>query len=269
VVVWVYDNEDTETIAPSGYTLDAVDTEIPAPKRVNVYAGGFQASFNILVMSSTKILQSLTISGSSYQVQDLGLPFAKKDLVITGNFSEGAPQNLTSYAVIMGYERLRRGAQTISAKVNGKTVSIEGVVSRIGAEATAIINVPFRSGGGDNHQLADYKGTYVKGEAINPATANFKVLVSPGGGYGTVTLTYGDGGFTDEDLAPLIAAYNPNQIGKQTFSLTIDGKELPGISVFVIDTEPAVWFDYGYMRGTAAEPASARASSTHSPTKPS
>ena len=62
----------------------------------------------------------------------------------------------------------------------------------------------------------------------------------------TLTLSLENGGLTPEDFSTL-TGYNPGRTGRQTISLTLDGRNLP-LEIYVVGAEPAVWFDYGYWR---------------------
>jgi hypothetical protein len=56
-------------------------------------------------------------------------------------------------------------------------------------------------------------------------------------------LTAANGGLTLSD----ITSYDKNKAGNQTLGLALDDKNI-SFKVFVLDVEPTVWFDFGYMR---------------------
>ncbi|MDR2601663.1 MAG: bacterial Ig-like domain-containing protein [Spirochaetaceae bacterium] len=250
-VDWLYEDGSAGAMAESEWLIAAEpDMTKYIPHKVTVRAAAYAAdknyedSFWIAVMDSDRVLQSVTASGPANKTQYVGFELDKTGLVITGHFSDGSTQNLTSYAAVLGYDKRRRGEQQITARVNGKT-AVFTVTTRIGDAASVTINKPFRYQGPDDHQNLEYKEAWIKGEAFSVKDFNLQALVKPGG-VGSVTLTY-PGGINDGDLEPVMAAYRPEQTGKQTLTVTLDGRTFD-LELFVLDVEPAVWFDYGYMR---------------------
>ncbi|MDR1096222.1 MAG: bacterial Ig-like domain-containing protein [Spirochaetaceae bacterium] len=250
-VGWLYSDGTIEPVPEGGYEIEAEpNMNKPVNQRVYVRAGSYRVSFWVSVSSSSKILNAISISYPAGKTQEVGKEFDKAGLVITGSFSDGSNQDLASYANIVGYDKFKRGTQTVTVKVNGKTGTFD-VTNRIGEGAFATINHKDRWTVG-NPQEDVYKGTYIRNEAIVPAMSNIKIIVNPGGkeyAPDTVSLTLENGGLLPEDFASITttAGYNAAQTGKQTLSMTLDGRTFT-FDVFVIDTEPAVWFDYGYMR---------------------
>jgi hypothetical protein len=250
VVGWVYDTGETIPMAAGDYTVETPDMTKYTPKQVKVRAGAYETSFNIQVVDTDKVLQSVTASGPTNKTQALGLDFDRTGLVVTGHFSDGSTANLASLAALIGYDKFKRGPQTVSVKVNGKTATLEGIVTRIGDTAQAIVNSPGRSSV-KNPQAETYKTAYIKGEGMTPAKTNIQFLVSPGGGQpgyamDSITLSLDNGRLFPEDFTTL-TGYNPNQTGSQTLSMTLDGRSF-NVEIYVVDAEPNVWFDYGYMR---------------------
>jgi hypothetical protein len=199
-------------------------------------------------MNSDKILQSISVKGPDNTVQDVGFEFDKKGLVVTGQFSDNSTSNLTSYAAIKGYDKGRRGVQNMTVKVNGKEAAFT-VNTRIGDKAYVSINRGQWLH--ENYQKNYYRPTRIKGEGFNAESANIKLNVYPNGydPYATnyPVLSYGPGGLTDADFDATVNAYKSSQSGKQSLPFTVDGKNFT-IELFVLDVEPDVWFDYGYMR---------------------
>jgi hypothetical protein len=252
-VGWLYDDDSTVLMEDGEYKIVAEpDMTKYTVHKVTVKAAGheddedYQDSFWIVVMNSDKVLLSITLTGPTNKAQSLGLDLDKTGLVVTGNFSDGSTQILTSYAAIVGYDKRRRGEQTLTVKVNGKSASFT-ITTSIGTAAKAMVNQLLLTQ--ENYQAKYSRPARIKGEGLNPESSNIKVTVypDPSSYANSVTLAYGPGGITDEDFAPAIAAYDPNQTGKQSVSFTVDGRTFP-IDVFVLDAEPDVWFDYGYMR---------------------
>jgi hypothetical protein len=261
-VGWLYDDDSTVPMEDDKWLIDGEpDMARYIAQKVTVKAAdygddeAYQDSFYIAVMDSDKVLNSITVRGPTNTVQVLGLDFDKTGLVVTGHFSDGSSQNLTSFAAIVGYDKKWRGEQTLTAKVNRKTAPFT-ITTRIGESAGIAINIPFYGiFMHDDHQK-EYKESWLKGEAFTGEKLNIRVFVSPSDntaerrdkhGKDVCTLSYGPGGITDADLAATMAAYKPNQPGAQSVPFSIDGKDFT-LNLFVIDTEPDVWFDYGYMR---------------------
>jgi hypothetical protein len=247
VVGWVYSDGTTEPVPEGGYTIEAPDMSVPTTKRVTVQAGSYKTSFWIQALNSDKALVSISAQGPANRTQDFGKDFDRTGLVVTGQYSDGSTANLDSLAAIAGYDKYKRGPQAVSVQVNGKTAPLEGIAVRIGEGALVTINRYFDA---DNKQEMNYRTVHIKGEAMTPRGSNIKLLVAPNGGEGgyrgIVTLTLDNGGLTEEDFATL-TGYNPAQTGWQLPSITVDGRQID-FHVRVMDVEPAVWFDYGYMR---------------------
>jgi hypothetical protein len=251
-VDWLYDDDSTEAMnADEWLIVQEPNMGSYTVHEVVVKAADYEGdesyedSFWVVVMNSDKILQSISVKGPDNTVQNVGFEFDKKGLVVTGHFSDSSTSDLTSYAAIKGYDKRRRGQQDMTVKVNGQEAAFT-VSTRIGDAATVRINTPFRVGGPDDHQSGDYKEAWIKGEVLSPENLNLKVDVYPGGGAGVVTLTY-PSGINDSDFETAKNAYKPTQTGKQTVSFNLDGKGF-SLELFVLDVEPDVWFDYGYMR---------------------
>jgi hypothetical protein len=248
---WAYSDGSIEPIPAGGYTLEEPDMSRPSTKRVNVQAGSYTASFWIQVINSDKALVSISVEGPTNKTQDFAKEFDRTGLAVTGYYSDGSTSSLTSLAAIAGYDKHKRGPQAVSVKVNGKTAALDGIATRIGKDAKVTIlriNNVLTSG---NKQELNYKEIYIKGEAMTPRGSNIKFYVAPNGDWGsnysnTLILSLDSGGLLEEDFATL-TGFNPNQTGWQDLSITLDGRQI-GFHVRVIAVEPAVWFDYGYMR---------------------
>jgi hypothetical protein len=247
VVGWEYSDGTIEVIPSGGYQLSEPNMSQPTLKKVTVQAGGYTASFWIQALSSDQALVSISVSGPANKIQEFGREFDRTGLVVTGHYSDDSTSNLTSLAAIVDYDKHKRGPQAPSVKLNGKTAPLEGIVTRIGSGAALFINRTATYFGRTDVLKMNYKDIYVKGEAITFRGSNIQVGVSfTGYASGAFWLTPDNGGVTEADFATL-SGYNPYQAGWQLPSITVDGRELP-FHVRVIDTEPAVWFDYGYMR---------------------
>jgi hypothetical protein len=260
-VGWLYDDDSVDPMEDDEWLIESEpNMKLYTMQKVTVKAAdygddeNYQDSSWIDVMNSTKVLNSITVSGPTKKVQDLGFDFDKTGLVVTGHFWDGSKSSdsdITNFASVTGYSKKWRGEQTLTVKVNGKTAQFT-VTTRIGAQAyTAVNQIQWRY---ENYQSKCYRPTRIKGEGLNLETANVKIIVNPNGNgsllypaSNSVTLSYGPGGLTDEDFSAALAAYSPNQPGAQSVPFTVDGRNFT-LDIFVIDTEPDVWFDYGYMR---------------------
>ncbi|MDR0685057.1 MAG: PKD domain-containing protein [Spirochaetaceae bacterium] len=255
-VGWLYDDASVDPMNDDEWEIVKEPDMVPEKiYKVEVRAVSVDydpVSFYIMVMDSDRVLLSITASYAAGRTQDLGKDFDKTNLTVTGYFSDDTAQNLKSYASIWDYDRKWRGKQTLTAKVNGKTAAFT-VTTRIGSGALVTVNnINWIM---NNYQLNYCRPARIKGEGFNPQYANVKLAVRPSGNPSNVaysdpnvvTLSYGPGGLTDADFAPAVAAFKPNQIGPQSVSFTVDGRDFK-VDLFVIDVEPAVWFDYGYMR---------------------
>jgi hypothetical protein len=213
-----------------------------------VYAGAYETSFNIVVMVSDAVLQSISIGGSYKKDYELGEEFSKAGITVTGHFSDNSTQNLTGYAFMSGYSSLKRGVQNVTVQVNRFTLPLEGITTRIGPEATVFPNIPYEILH-TNHQLVDCQTVYIKGETPTLEVLNLRVKIYSAKNKKTILLTLEDGGLTPADFPDFSdpSVWNPEQIGKQTLSFNLDGRPFT-IDCYVIDTESAVWFEYGYMR---------------------
>ncbi|MDR0629490.1 MAG: bacterial Ig-like domain-containing protein [Treponema sp.] len=244
-VAFLYSDGSTEVIPVGGYTVGEPNMSRYTTQTVTVRAGGYEASFTIDVVNTDKVLLSLMVNGPTNKVQALGKEFDKTGLVVTGHFSDGSEKDLSNLAALVGYDKFRRGPQAVSVKVNGKTASLSGITTRIGEEAYLEIYTGF-----------GIKTTFIKGETLTAEKANLMFEFKPvNDGYlaGIRNLSLENGGLLPEDFSALVASYNPQQPGKQTLSIILDDRPFT-VDFYVVDTEPAAWFDFGYMRH-AGDPA--------------
>jgi hypothetical protein len=243
-VAWVYSDGTLEPMT-GGYQTDAPGMGVPTVKRVNVRAGNYTAYFWIQALNTDKALLSISVEGPANKTQDVGREFDRTGLVVTGHYSDNTTSDLTGIAGVYGYNISKRGPQNVSVRVNGKTAALPGISTRIGEDAVVSINTP-QWAGHNNKEKNAYRNIYIKGEALTPESWNIRLSVSAGGG-APVMLSYANGSIAAEELAG-ITGYNPSLIkDKQTLNFTLDGRNFD-LEVMVIDTEPEVWFDYGYMR---------------------
>jgi hypothetical protein len=110
---------------------------------------------------------------------------------------------------------------------------------KIPASAEIKINRPENTGPDD---AKDYRGMRIKGRpCLLPE--NLKVLAKANGV--TVVLTEANGDFT----AANFSGFNPSITGAQTARLMIQPENITvDVPLYVLDVEPELYFDYGYMR---------------------
>jgi hypothetical protein len=227
-------------LAASEYEMDEPDTSREMVLSVQVRAGGFSASFWIEV--NRKALQSIELaSPPSRTVYELGQGISRTGMAVTGVFSDGSRETLAgNLCSLVGYDPLKRGQQTVTVKINGKSVTFTATM-RIPANAEVYLNTRSSFAGEGNN----YKQAFIRGEPMTAEALNLRARIVANGAETRIGMA--DGGITLSD----ITGYSPNTAGDQTLTLRLDDavKTFP---VRVLDVEPAVWFDYGYMR-TAAD----------------
>jgi hypothetical protein len=160
-------------------------------------------------------------------------------MVITGHYQDGSTQEERTYQ-ISGYKKNIQGNQTVTISVNNLSVPLPVIVGPpIPASLQIITNRS--SAAGYNHKTHPYKSVYRKGENLDLSD----MVV------GTVS-TIGVSSIIVGVSAADVSGYNPNQAGTQTLTLKI-GNGTDTFIVDVLDPQPALYFDYGFMR-TEADP---------------
>jgi hypothetical protein len=140
---------------------------------------------------------------------------------------------------ISGYDKKKRGPQTISLQLNQETFEVP-VTVKVPARATVSLN-PYYRGAYLNHDVTFYKGVYIKGIPFDFAQSNLKATVKINGVETQFSVKNGD--LWEEDVKGFV----PTKTGVQTLILTLDDASA-AFEVYVADIEPVVYFDYGYMR---------------------
>jgi hypothetical protein len=221
------------------YTVDPVNTARAGQKMVYVRSGTLTAYFSVYVDSSDVVLQNIVFKrGPSKTVYELGENFSKNGILFTAIYSDGSEQDLDGGACsYSGYDRTKRGLQSVALKVNSFTYAVD-VTVKVPASATVSLN----SGGSDILDT-DYRHVYIKTMPLEFDKLNLKATVTANGV--TVTLKGGED-FALEEIN--LRGYNASVPGKQTLSFDLDDKKELSFWVYVADVEPAVWFDYGYKR---------------------
>ena len=237
----LYDDETSRTLTAGEYTLSPPDTSQSGAKMVPVYAGEFTASFPVMVSGSDSVLQSISVSVPGGTLgRYLGQVLGTEGFTLTGHYSDG-DKPLSVFSV-KGYDRAKRGLQTVTLSVNGKSAEIP-VTVRVPADATASAVVM----GTDPDYHHGHNNVFLKGQSLSLANPVFYAQVSANNV--TAVFRSDTGGIVP---AADVGGFDPGTPGKQTITLNLDDKAVP-LTVYVADRGPEVYFDYGFMR-TAADP---------------
>jgi hypothetical protein len=260
---YVLDNGEYDgVLKESEYTVADVDTEKSAPpistrkKEVRIdldtEKGGFDPdyhiSYNITIDSSTSILGAMTMTMPPAKLSyELGQDFSAAGMEVSATYSGGDRdgESVTvdaGAAPAIGYNKYRRGAQTVTLMLNGQTLGTVDVTLRIPANATVTLN-----------RFNDTRST-LTGSTLKPVRikrmpfdmprADLRATVYSGSN--KFTLDWGNCGITEADT---VTGYDKDSIGQQRLTLRLnpEGYELP-FDIYVADAEAEVWFDYGYRR---------------------
>ncbi|MDR2305228.1 MAG: bacterial Ig-like domain-containing protein [Treponema sp.] len=234
IVEGLYNNDTSRTLGADEYVCETPDTSLSGPKRVRVRAGTFSDSFPILVNNSDSVFNSITVNAPGGLVRYIGQPLGTEGFTVTGNYTDG-PRILSAFSV-KGYDRTKRGSQTVTLSVNGKTAPLTVTVKvPADAEVSAVLMgtdaANFRYG---------HNNVFIRGQPLSLANAWFQATVICNNV--TAILKSGDG-ISAADLP----GFNPNTPGKQTLTLNLDEKAL-ALDIYVADIAPEVYFDYGFVR---------------------
>jgi hypothetical protein len=239
VVEGDFDDETTRELETDEYELIPPDMGLSGPKRVTVKAGEFSASFPIIVNNSVSVLQSITVTPpEGGLIQYLGKSLDTEGLTVTCHFNDG-DRILKSFST-SGYDRTRRGEQTVTVSVNGQTGTFP-VRVKIPEDATITAVVL----GTDPNPLRGHDTVFIKGQSLQMAQAKIRATVTANG---TTAVLYSGNGIEFDE----ITGYDSARPGRQTLTLTLDDASA-SLPVYVTDIEPEIYFDHGFMR-TAEDP---------------
>jgi hypothetical protein len=246
VVEGSFSDGSTRPLEEDEYELLPPDMRGVGPRIGRVRAGELDASFSILINNSDSVLSSLEVRAPPEGLlQDFGQSLNTAALEVRGIFTgpggEEETRILTAFST-SGYDRAKRGEQTVTVSVNGKTATFPLKV-RIPPHArveTALL-------GSDPNPQKGHDTAFIKGQSLERAAPRIRATVSANGT--TAVLYTGDG----IDYAE-VHGFNPAQPGMQTLTLDLDGlSPPPTLDVYVADLEPEIYFDHGFMR-TAEDP---------------
>jgi DNA-binding protein YbaB len=202
VVTGTYNDSTTK---PETVTLDnitgynALPDATPSNQTLTVTINGKTATFNVTVNAATLVSIAVTAQPTK-TVYAKGEALDISGLVVTGTYTDATtrPETVT-LSDITGYNADTQGAQTLTVTINGKTATFNVTVNDAALESIAVTTPPTKT-------------VYAKGEALD-----ISGLV--------VTGTYSDESTKIETVTTAnITGYNPNTLGSQTLTVTINGK---------------------------------------------
>jgi hypothetical protein len=251
-VVRVYDDDSEAPLSAEEYTLSQPNMGLPVLQEITVSSGAFKASFKIQVLNTAGIFQGIELASPPAKLRYyLGEVIDPAGMVVNAVYSNGSKAAVGAY-VLTGYDRFKRGTQTVWVSANNQTTTFE-VDFRVPASAVGWLNyykahwtLPT-----ENYEEIMHRVAYIKGEAFDLEKSNLKAMLvvtaegkgSSGiGGYPEVTLSAGNGLYPEDVEVPDFSTP-----GTKTITVRLDELTLTA-PVLVFDTEPSVYFDYGYWR---------------------
>jgi ketosteroid isomerase-like protein len=251
-VVRVYDDDSEASLAAGEYTLSQPDMGLPILQEITVSSGAFKASFYIQVLNTDGVFQGIELaSPPSKLTYYLGEVIDPAGMVLNAVYSDGSRAPIGAY-VLTGYDRFKRGTQTVSVSANNRTTTFEANF-RVPASALGWLNfykahwtLPT-----ENYEENLHRVAYIKGEAFDFEKFNLQARVElKSEGVDAlelgkiVTLSAGNGLYP-EDVVDVPDFSTP---GTKTITVKLDEMTPLTTTVLVIDVEPEVYFDYGYWR---------------------
>ncbi|MDR3147351.1 MAG: hypothetical protein LBU00_03115 [Treponema sp.] len=245
VVHGLYSDGTLEVLPPSAYVIDDTKITGTGQQRVFIRKEGLESVAILIYLDPTgRVLQSAALTAPPPATQTLGKAFSTTGMVITGTYANGDTATLDAgLCKITGYDKRLRGKQRVTFKINGKPLATDmeitvklpaGSAITIMGRSTSV----YRPGPGGTES---YRPVWIKGMPFSLEDSGMRVEARAGGQ--TYVLTWGKG------LGPgdTVTGYTSTTTGKQTLTLNLDSFTA-AFDVFVLDAEPALWFDYGYMR---------------------
>jgi hypothetical protein len=222
------------------YTLSpqTVDTSDDGTLDIEVRAGEYRTYFDLYVSRSSSVLQSISVTAPPTALY-LGEPFNTAGMAVTGTYNDKTAGIPLGAVAVEGYNGFRRVDQTVTLRVNNITTTLV-VRPRVKPGAKFFANgYTFSS---SKHQTEEVKPAYIKGKDFDLADSNIKALFYYETSGMSLILTPGNGINIEN-----IKGFDKNKTGKQTVTLDLDGVTAT-FWVYVLDAQPDVWFDYGYVR---------------------
>jgi hypothetical protein len=255
LVYGVYGDGSRKELNPSEYRIDTSKISGTGTQRVFIRKDGLDSVAILIYIDPTgRVLKSAVLTVPPSVSQEMGKNFNTAGMVITGTYADGSTEQLNpSLCAVTGYDRFKRGTQRVALKINGITLAADLEIN-VSIPASATVKTVELAGTGHVWSLVSYlpgertkyRSVYIKGMPFDLAKANLRPVVTVNGT--PLTLSWGNG------LGPAdtVRGYNANVPGRQTLTLDLDSIS-GNFDIFVLDAEPQVYFDYGYMR-TASDP---------------
>ncbi|MDR3356412.1 MAG: bacterial Ig-like domain-containing protein [Spirochaetaceae bacterium] len=238
-VIGIFDDGTEDELPPSAYSVIPPDMSLTGPRIGRVVCGEYSADFAVIVNNSDFVLQSITVTAPPGGIaQYLGQSLNTGGLTVTGAFTgAGGVEKTQPIAAFStsGYDRTRRGEQTVTVSVNGKTGSFPVTVKVPKGAAVKADVIGTDTNPGRGHDTA-----FIKGQALSLARARIRATVTANG---VTTILYAGDGIADGE----IEGFDPGTAGKQMITLKLD-EAGASFDVYVAGIEPEVYFDHGFMR---------------------
>jgi hypothetical protein len=232
------------------FTILPPSMSLAGPKEVKVTAGEFSAFTAVIVNNSDFVLDSISVSPAADNVCRLGESFRPAALNVKAAFKDKAgnvEEKYLSTFSVQGYNKDKRGEQTITVSVNGKTGAAP---VRVAVPADAALVSALTLGTDTNNIATGFDGSYrvwghntvfIKNQALALSNVKLRIQLKTGGG--AYTLLSGDG------INPGDIELDTSKAGVQTAVVNLDDKKI-NMDVYVADIEPEAYFDYGFWRHT-------------------
>jgi hypothetical protein len=233
-----YDDGSVAALEPAAYTLVPPNMASAGPKMVNITCGTFSVSFPVYVSNADRVLNGVELIGVPKTTYELGEEFSKTGLQVKAHYSDGDEILSNSTIQIKGYDKRKRGRQSVALRVNGMTLATLDLTVRVPASATVpalSIPRPYIPG----YTTGVINPVYVKGMDFDLNRNPWQIRVTANGE--TVPL------YSGVDITESDPVTWPDGTGHQTASLQLDDLTIQ-IPVYIFDLEPSVYFDYGYLR---------------------
>jgi hypothetical protein len=244
-VVRVYDDDSEDPLSAGDYTLSQPNMGLPILQEVTVRSGGFRDSFYIQVLIINGVFEDIELVSPPAKLSYyLGEFIDPAGMVVNAVYSDGSRVPVGAY-VLTGYDRFKRGTQTVSVTANNRIKTFEADF-RVSPNAPGWLNfykahwtLPT-----ENQEVNWHRMAYVKGEPFDFEKFNLKAMVQVmvDGVLKTIVLSPGDGLYPEDVEVPDFSTP-----GTKMITVNLDEKSLT-TTVLVFDMEPEVYFDYGYWR---------------------
>lgn len=211
----LYDDGTDKTIPLTAAMVSGYSSTTAGEQTLTVTCEDKTTSFRVTV----KERPAATVTGITMKANPAKTTYAcGEELDLTGaqievSYSYGDPRTLdVGASMVSGYDKAAAGRQTITVAYDGKTTTFEVVVQPAAVTGIAMKTLPVKT-------------TYQKGEELDLTGAQIEVSYS-----------YGDPK-TVEVTADMVSGYDKNTAGKQTITVTYEGKTAVFDVVIPLDIE--------------------------------